>query len=92
MSWQKKSLIGSAVWTAFVVVAAVVMLRRANTYATSPEHLAAWSGKMGEATGSLFVLGNAAVWGVLWSRHRARHTGSRQQADAPENRNAADSQ
>jgi hypothetical protein len=91
MNWRKKAMIGSAVWTALVFVVAVVMLARASRYATSPEHLAAWSGKVGEVTGSLLIWGNAAVWGVLWSRHKARQGGSRQQADATQNRNAPDS-
>jgi hypothetical protein len=70
MKWWKKALIGSAIWTALMVVGVFFMMHRIEREAINARHRDAWETKLGEVTVYLFTLGNAAIWGVLWSRRK----------------------
>jgi hypothetical protein len=70
MKWWKKALIGSAVWTALIVVGVFFMMHRIGRESVNAEHRDAWETKLGEATVYLFTLGNAAISGVFWSRRQ----------------------
>ncbi len=72
MKWWNKALIGSTIWTILLVAAIVFMLQRVKQEAVSAEHRRAWQAKLMKTSGSLFVVGHAALWGVLWSRERRK--------------------
>ena len=55
-----------------IVAGVMFQMQRIERDATSPAHRDAWETKLGEAAGYLFAFGQAAVWGILWVRHRRK--------------------
>ena len=67
-TWWQKAIIGSIVWIVLLAVGSLLMLQRIDRLANSPAHAEAWSEKLGQGVGMLFVFGEFFIWGFAWER------------------------